>query len=96
MKANPAKTMIAHSASPGYLPKIAGNKDGNLREANPSAMTAATHASSHNLLRDVSVDVNGTALQLVCVDDKSLVLSDFVVQRPTFGEGETTWPSTCC
>jgi hypothetical protein len=57
MKANPIKTMSAHSASPGYLPKIAGNKDGNLREAKPSAMTATTHTSSHHLLRDVPIDV---------------------------------------
>src|SRR5688572_21745990 len=56
-KANPTKTISAHSASPGYLPKIAGNKDGNSREAKPSAMTATTYTSSHNLFRDVPIDV---------------------------------------
>src|SRR5687768_9273008 len=65
-KANPTKTISAQSASPGYLPKIEGNKGGNLREAKPSAMTATTYTSSHNLLRDVPIDV----IQKLAPNDK--------------------------
>ena len=54
------RSLVIHFQRSGprvHLPKIAGNKDGNLREARPSAMTATTNTSSHNLLRDVPIDV---------------------------------------
>ncbi len=41
----PQNTMSAHSASPGYLPRKAGNKPGYLREAKPIATTPVNAAA---------------------------------------------------